>query len=82
ILPSAQTYHLVFSFTGGACIARLCRKRPACAVISCGIGGALGALVRVCGGVCGELFMYSGLFFLALSAMCGIITRAKRTYNR
>lgn len=81
-LPSAQAYHLVFPFAGGICIARLCRRRPACAVISCGLGGAIGAMVRVCGGVCGELFMYSGLFFLAQSAVCGIITRAKRTYNR
>ena len=74
--PAAEYFHLPVPLISGACAAHGARRSFSCAVISCGIGAGIGAALRLCGGVCCELYMYASLFFCLLIAADGIISCA------
>ena len=74
--PAAEFFHLPSSLIAGACAAHGARRSFSCAVISCGIGCAIGVFLRLCGGVCCELYMYASLFFCLLILADGIISCA------
>ncbi len=74
--PAAEYFHLPVPLISGACAAHGARRSFSCAVVSCGIGAGIGAALRLCGGICCELYMYASLFFCLLIAADGIISCA------